>query len=486
MADLRRSLIINFVSSSGATILQFIVSIILARILSPSEIGVYSMTVVFVNLAHVFRDFGVNAYLQREDNLTPDKIRSATGVVFTSSWLIATSLFIASGWLGDWFKEPAIVPVMRVLAIGFFFIPFGAVTSALLNRNFEAKKQAWVNFVGTTSFCVSCLVLAKMGFGSMSLAYANLINIIACALAYIPLRQKDLPWLPSFKHWRSVANFGMGSLLSSCIGSINGAIPDILLGKLGNARNVGLLSRANSTVTIFTYVAGSTVSYGAVSYLAQTYHRGESLVPMLSRATVLLTGVGWTAFALSAVLGYDIVGALYGPTWLSCVPAIAPLALAAAVGMMFHYIPMAVTAIGRPYLSAVPTTVMVVARIAFGVLLFDGSLDHFAWALCLATLATAPAQASQQRRLFGFTTRALLRAVAPSAVVAAGTAAASYVLAQLIPHTLAPLVRLLIMALPLAAVWYAMLRLTRHELVDELHRLAAPVKSWLMLLRPNV
>jgi hypothetical protein len=47
-------------------------------------------------------------------------------------------------------------------------------------------------------------------------------------------------------------------------------------------------------------------------------------------------------------------------------------------------------------------------------------------------------------------------------------------------------VRLLIMALPLAAVWYAMLRMTRHELVGEIHRLASPIMTKLMLLRPNV
>jgi O-antigen/teichoic acid export membrane protein len=102
-----------------------VVSVILARILSPSEIGVYSMTVVFVNFAHVFRDFGVSSYLQREKDLTPDKLRSANGVVFATSWLIASVLFLASPWIGQWFHEPEIVPVMRVLAIGFFFIPFG-------------------------------------------------------------------------------------------------------------------------------------------------------------------------------------------------------------------------------------------------------------------------------------------------------------------------------------------------------------------------
>jgi O-antigen/teichoic acid export membrane protein len=346
MADLRRSIVINFFSTSGAKILQFIVSILLARILSPSEIGIYSMTIVFVNFAQVFRDFGVSYYIQREPDLTPDKVRSATGVVFTTSWLIAAILYGASGWLGTWFKEPGIVPVMRVLAIGFVFIPFGTVTGALLARNFAAEKQAIVHAAGTIAFCASTLILGTLGFGALSMAYANLINILVCGIAYIPLRPKGMPYMPGFKHWRSVAHFGVGSLLSNCLTALNNSLPDILLGKLGNASQVGLFSRANSTVNIFSYVAGSTMNYGAVPYMAQTYHRGESLAPILARSTLLLTGVGWTALALTAVLGHDIVLALYGDKWLGCVPAIVPLVLAAVITLAFNYTPMAVTAIG--------------------------------------------------------------------------------------------------------------------------------------------
>lgn len=486
MVNLRRSLVINFLSQSGATLLQFVVSVMLARMLSPSEIGVYSMTVVFVNFAHVFRDFGVSAYLQREKQLTPDKLRSATGVVFSTSWLIAFALLLSSKWIGEWFHEPASIPVMRVLAVGFFFIPFGSITNALLARDFEAEKQAILSIVGTGSFCVACITFAKLGFGSMALAYANLINIVACALVCIPMRPKDLPWLPSFKHWRSVAHFGIGSLVSSCANSLNNAIPDILLGKLGSARQVGLLSRANSTVTIFSYVAGSTVSYGAVSYLAQAYHRGESLVPTLSRATALLTGVGWTALALTAVLGQDVVLALYGPSWMECVPAILPLSIAGAAAMSFHYLSIAVTSIGRPYLSAVPTVVTMIGRIAFSVALFDGGLTRFAWALCFSTLITAPVMVSQQKRYFAYSFGMMVRGLIPSATVAAGTSLAAYLLAQFLPASLPALLRLLILCLPLASVWYLLLRLTQHELVEEIHRLAAPVKARLALLLPNV
>jgi O-antigen/teichoic acid export membrane protein len=486
MVDFRRSLIITFFSASGAKVLQFVVSILLARILSPSEIGIYSMTIVFVNFAQVFRDFGVTYYLQREPDLTPDKVRSATGVVFTTSWLIAAILYGASGWLGTWFREPGIVPVMRVLAIGFVFIPFGTVTGALLTRTFAAEKQAIVQAAGTIAFCASTLILGKLGFGAMSMAYANLLNIIVCAIAYIPLRPKGMPWLPGFRHWRSVAHFGVGSLLSNCLVALNNSLPDILLGKLGTASHVGLFSRANSTVSIFNYVAGSAMNYGAVSYMAQTHHRGESLAPTLARSTLLLTGVGWTALGLTAVLGHDLVLALYGDKWLGCVPAILPLVLAAAVTMAFNYTPMAVTAIGRPYLSSIPLLVMLLTRIGFGVALFNGNLNGFAWALLLATLASAPVNAIQQSRYFGFTAGAMARALLPSALVATGSAATALLLAALLPSTLPAMIRLLIMALPLAAVWYGLLRATRHELVGEVHRLAAPVRARLALLRPNV
>ena len=486
MANLRRSLVINFLSSTGLTIMQFVVSLILARILSPAEIGVYSMTVMFVNFAHVFRDFGVSAYLQREPDLTPEKMRSAIGVLFSSTWLIATLLLLASPAIGRWFNEPEITPVMQVLSIGFFFIPFGSITNALLARNFEAGKEAFAVTVGMVCYCISCVTLAKLGFGAMSLAYANLINIITGALAYIPMRPKNLPWLPSFKHWRSVATFGAGSLISSCVGAMNAAISDLLLGKIGTARQVGLLSRASSTVTIFSYIAGSTVTYGAMSYLAQMHHRGESLAPALSRSTALLTGVGWTAFALSAVLGQDVVMALYGPKWLDCVPALVPLAVAGAINMMFTYLPTAVVSIGRPYLSAMPSLISLVTRIAFGLLLFTGELNEYAWALTLATVATVPVMASQQKRYLGYSFGAMVRDLIPSAVVAVGTSAVALALLQFLPASLPSLARLLILLLPLAVVWYLMLRLTRHALVDEVHRLAAPIKTRLALLRPNV
>ena len=477
MANLRRSLVINFLTSSGAAVLQFIVSILLARMLSPSEIGVFSMAIVFVNIAHIFRDFGVGTYLQREPDLTTEKIRSAIGVMFTSTWAIAAILYWCSEPIGAWFKEPGIVPIIKLLAIGFLIIPFGSVTHAMLVRELAADKQAVVSAAGTLSYCASCLGLAALGFGTMSIAWANLISNIVAALVYIPFRPAGLPWLPSFRHWRGIAHFGMGTLVTNCATAINNSLPDVLLGKLSNARSVGLFSRANSTVSIFTYAAGSTVNYGAISYMSQSYHKGESLVPTLSRATALLTGVGWPAYALTALLGHDIVATLYGEKWLDCVPAILPLALAAAISMLYQYTPVALTAIGRPYLGALPVVLTLLARIAFAFILFDGSLATFSWAICAATLITAPVSALQQYKCFGFDIRAVFASVRSSLLVTLICACGCAVMQLMLPYTMTPLVRLLVLMLPLIALWYGALRLTNHVLVSEVHHLMVGLRA---------
>jgi O-antigen/teichoic acid export membrane protein len=477
MSKLRRSLVINFLTSSGAAILQFITSIFLARLLSPSEIGVYSMAMVFVGIAHMFRDFGVPSYLQREADLTPEKIRSAIGVMFASTWSMATILYLVSDSIGAWFNEPATVPIMRLLAVGFLLIPFGAVTHAMLVRELAADKQAVVSAGSTVSYCVSCIGLAAMGCGTLSIAWANLISNTVTALMYIPYRPPGLPWMPSFRHWKGIANFGMATLLTNTLNALSNSIPDVLLGKLSSARAVGLFSRANSTVALFTYVAGSTISYGAVAYMSQSHHRGESLAPTLGRTTALLTGVAWPAYALTALLGHDIVFTLYGEKWLNCVPAILPLTVAAAVSILFQYAPAALTAIGRPYLSAVPAALTLFSRIMFAFILFNGNLANYAWSITAATVAVAPVIILQQRRYLGFGVRAMFASIRASLAVTLLCLAGCAGMMLLLPATMAPMARLFALMLPLVAIWYGALRLTRHELLPEVHHIVAGLRA---------
>jgi O-antigen/teichoic acid export membrane protein len=203
---------------------------------------------------------------------------------------------------------------------------------------------------------------------------------------------------------------------------------------------------------------------------------------MLHRATALLTGIGWPAYAVTVMLGRDIVLTLYGEKWLDCVSAMLPLTIAASVTMMFLYAQPAVTAIGRPYLSAVPLGVTMVSRVAFAFLLFDGTLSTFGWAICAATIAAAPVVMLQMRRYLGFGVRNMIDSVSGSLGVTLICILGCELLLLLVPASASPIARLTLLSVPLVLLWYGALRLTRHQLLEEVHNLAAGLKTRLLRL----
>jgi O-antigen/teichoic acid export membrane protein len=470
MASFRKSLALNFASSSGATAIQFLVTLVIARILSPAEVGIYSIAVVLVNIAHVFRDFGVSTYLQREDVLTEGKVRSAIGVAYAIAGAIAVTLLICSSRTALYFGHAEIRPVMQILAVTFLFIPFSSVALALLLRDFDARGIALGTLWGTLAHTATSLALALAGFGATSLAWANLANVVATGLCYLWLRPANMYYLPRLGDVGGIVRFGSGALFANLVKSINDALPDLVLGKLGSARQVGLVSRANSTVHLFLYIAGSAMNFGSQTYLARAHHDQRPLEPILYRAIALVTAIGWPMLAVTAVAADEVIVGLYGKTWLSAAPAVVPLALMTAIELVFHYKVAAFNAIGRPYLASIPQIVTVVARVALAVVLFSGTIASFGWALMLATLATAPVWLVLQRQYLGCRIGALARHLSPSAILALVTGALTWLglaLADAL-EIASPIMRLLLLAAPVSLAWLGLLRMFSHPLHAEL------------------
>ena len=129
MIGVRRALIIALAENQLTFALQFATAIVIARLLTPAEIGVYSIAVITLSAAHVIRDFGVLAYLIKEQDLTEEKIRAASAISFGVSWLLAVLVFLASFPLAAFYGQPRLLHLTWVLAINFLMIPFGAVSS---------------------------------------------------------------------------------------------------------------------------------------------------------------------------------------------------------------------------------------------------------------------------------------------------------------------------------------------------------------------
>lgn len=448
--------------------MQFGVTVILSRLLTPSEVGIFSITAVFIGISHVFRDFGVSNYLQQEKDLTPEKMRSALGLLITTSWIIAGVIYFASNYVAGYYQQPGIGQVMRVLSISFALLPFASFFYALLSRDLQAGKQAIVNVISTIAYAVTCITLATLGFSYMALAWANVANIAVTILVYTQLRPKGVSLIPSMRGWRRPIKFGSGSIVGNLIDQAYTSIPDLFLGKLSGPHSVGLYSRANGLVGIFLQIAGPTVNYNALPYIASNHHANVPLGPLLAKSTSYLTGFAWPAFIVTAIFAEEIIRVLYGKTWVEAAPLVLIICTANAGRIGYSLCSASLTAIGRPYLSAISSGMASLARIALIYLLGARDIFTFAIALCIADLLTTPVSALLMSKYLGYTIRMSIAAHLPSLKVSIFCLTAAYALKMALPSTWPDIIKMALVGITVGLTWLSGIIYFKHPLQEEL------------------
>lgn len=485
---MRRSLVITFLSTNASTIVQFFVTVVVSRYLSPKEIGIFSITVVFVGVIAVFRDFGVTSYLQREEGLTPAKLRSALGLLLTTSWVLSGLIYLSSPHVARFYNEPGIENVINVFSISYLLLPFASYFYAIHARNLEAGKQAVVNAFSTIAFAVSCLGLVYLGHSYMALAWANVINIAVTILVYLVLKHESTPLMPSWHGWQRPAAFGSGAILGNLIDKLNASIPDLLLGKTSGAAAVGLYSRASGLVGIFQQIFGPTIGYSAVPIIAKNHHLKADLSPLIFKAASYLTCISWFAFILTAILAAEVIEFLYGKQWLPAAPIVIIICVQAAIRAGFTMTQPALMAIGKPYLSAASSGFSALLKIApilaFGIT----DLYNFALAICAAEVGAVIVFAVLSQKYLGYAIHTAVRAYWVSFKVCAPCLVFAFVLKATLPAGLPNLLVIALVGSSSLLVWLVCVFWMRHPLRLEIEnglnhvlppRLAGPVQTLL-------
>ena len=449
---------------------HLVLSMVLARLLDPDDIGVYSMSAVLVAVAHLFRDFGVTAFIKRQKELSEETLRSALGVVMCTSWTMALVMFLSAPLWSGFFHEPRVENVVKVLAMGFVLIPFGALPGAILVRNMEVVRTAKAGMIALSVYFTVSVVLALKGFEHMTMAWASVINIATHITAVRLLSTTKTPWIPGFKNWARVANFGVGAMITSAMTAIDNAIPDIALGRLSTPANVGFFSKANSTINIASSGVMPAVNYFALPYMARLHHGQGDVAAEVCRVTSYLATLLLPAMAMTALLANEVIFLLYGAKWLPSAVAVPWLCISAGLGVLFSFVPAALMGIGKPYVAGLPMLMLLGLKAVFIGLLFDGTLQSFAEAMVVAQVLTVPMGLWIQYRYLGIAPLRWLAMAAPVVGLTLTLLVSMLALKWVLP-ALPAWAMLLALGLPAAIGWALLLRLFGLPVYGELRTL---------------
>lgn len=395
---------------------------IIARVLTPKEVGIYAVAAVFSGLASMFRDFGVAEYLIQEKELTPNKIAAALSLNIIVSWTMAAMMFLGAPLAASFYGDPGIADVMRLQSVGFLIVPFGAVTMAYFRRELNFRPVLICNVMGNITAFAVAVCLALLGFGYMSLAWSSLAALAVTVAGSIFFRPHHFPRWPSLKGVSQVFQFSKFVSLMYIFGQVGKGAPEMIIGRSEGVVAVAMFSRANGLVEMFNRLAIRPVMMVCMPYFAQSDRDHGHVNVAYLRSVAYLTALGWPFLAFMGLASLSAIRIVYGPQWDAAAPLARILCAACALELVHVMSREALLSRGEAR-AANATQIGVLALQLLGLMaVVPFGLEGAAWGVFAASGLGIFVSQWQLRRI-GVKTYAVVVACSPSLLLTLGSVA---------------------------------------------------------------
>lgn len=472
----RRSIRASAGLTVGANLLQFgilfVASVIIARLLTPDELGVFAIAMAANGLIFAFQNTGVAQFITAQEDLPPRRLGAILAMQGLQSLAMAAALLVAAHLLALLLDEPRLVPAIGILAIAAILAPVEMVANGLFQREMRFDK-ALVLIVGkAVTNAVVSIACALHGLSYASLSWGTVagaaIGLVLAAL----LGGRRLVVPLNLDGWRDYWRFGSAMLSIVAVTNLCNRAALILLGRITDMASVGLFSRAMGMAEMIQSGLTDPLARLVLPTLAERNRISAEFRQAYLRALAVMTAVSWAAFGGLAVLAAPVIALVYGSPWLPAAPLLVWLCLAR---MLMDIVPCYVevmVAAGRLPLLARPLQVRAVTGLVAFTLGAWFGLSEAAMARAAEAALGVALTLPLVRAAAGIGLGELARHWAASlAAAAAATApAALWMQAHGWPSEVAPATLLGLVAAGVCG-WLLVLALTGHEIWAQLRQL---------------
>ncbi|MCB1997202.1 MAG: lipopolysaccharide biosynthesis protein [Rhodoferax sp.] len=421
MTSVRRALALSFVERYFTIALALGSNMVLARLLTPEQVGLYSVSLAVIGIAHVLREFGVGNFLIQQKDLSIAHVRTAFGLALAVGGGLALAIFTAAPWVARFYDAPAMAGLMRIVALNFLVLPWCTISLSLLRREMRFQTLLYVNLTASVVGTAVTLSLAWAGHGPASLAVGSVAGNLTTGFGAWWARGRPTPLRPGWSEWRAVLGFGGQSAVTGVVTTVAMDINDLVVGKVMGFAPVAILSRAQGLMNLFhrdVMVAVRNVAYPAY---ARTHREGGDVEAAHVTSVVMVTACAWPFYGFLALYPLDVLRLMFGPQWDAAAVLVPVFCLAGALAATSNLAMNALMAVGR--IDLVTTTELVFQPLRAVVAVAAAVIFQSVLACALAYLLVFAVQPfavyGMKQRALPTDFRRLFRGLGHSAAVAA-------------------------------------------------------------------
>lgn len=298
---------------------QFILGIVVARLLTPTDYGLVGMLAIFMSISQTLIDSGMGNALIRKLERTEADFSTTFYFNIVIATVCAGALFFAAPWIAAFFDQPILAPIARLSSLNLLIGAFGMIQSAKLTIALDFKAQAQINFMSALISGLVCLALAWAGWGVWALVWQGIIsNVLRVILLWI-----KCSWRPmlvfSRDSFHSLFGYGSRIMASGLLHTIYSEMTTIAIGKFYTPSSLGNYSRGTSMVTLPVSIITDTLGKVTFPIMTRIQNDNERLSKVYRHyISLVMMGVVFCVILLVA-LAKPIILFLLTDKWLGAV-----------------------------------------------------------------------------------------------------------------------------------------------------------------------
>lgn len=311
---------------------SFLIMLIMARLLTPSDYGLIGMLAIFMAVAQTLIDSGFSSALIRKQDRTEKDVSTVFYFNIAVSGIIYAIFYILAPFVAEFYNEPQLEPIMRVLCLIIIINSFAVVQRVIYTAKIDFKSQAKASLTAAAISGIAGIIIAYQGYGVWALVVQQLVNAVVNTGILWFMSSWFPKWIYSWRSFRELFGFGAKILVAALMETIYNNIYPIIIGKVFSASELGHYTRASHFSTFPSSNLTGIVEKVSYPALCKLQNDDERLAYNYRRIIKLSAFIVFPLMLGLSAIAHPLIIIIIGDKWEYCSHLLAIICF----GMMWY------------------------------------------------------------------------------------------------------------------------------------------------------
>lgn len=337
----------SFMEKGGQQIFQFAFTIVLARLLSPNELGLLGALAIFVAVANILQESGFSSALIRKRDVSEKDYSTIFYFNISISVVCYIVLFLSAPYIASFYEQPILTDLSRFLFLSFVFNGFSVIQYVHLIRRMDFRKNTHISLISTLISGGVAVLMAYYGYGVWGLASQQVLqSLFRSVFLWISIK-----WIPSrsfsFKCLKSMTGYSSKLLLNSLFNQIAANVSSIVIGKKFSMSDLGNYNQATKLGNLPQGMIASSLQSVAFPLLSKLGDNIDAKRRVFRKIVRVVCFICFPIAIFTIISAESIILVAFNEKWIGVVPILRLLVIGSSVLPLFYLLSSLLQSVGK-------------------------------------------------------------------------------------------------------------------------------------------